>query len=62
MKSLSFGGMAPKLSEQIPDIDPRFDKLADAILLLHVNNILTEAETNRTRSRLVKQVWREVKR
>jgi len=62
MKSLSFGGMVPKLSEQIPGLDPRFDKLADAILLLHVNLVLTDAETKRARARLAKQVWREVKK
>lgn len=59
---LTFGALVPKLKEQLDDqnlVDPmvsQHQKIADAITLLAVAEILTDAEKHKARGRLVKRM------
>ena len=59
---LSFGAMAPKPSQQVPGIDPHFDKDADAITRLLVRGIITPSEAHKARKRLIKSIARELQK
>jgi hypothetical protein len=58
---ISFGALAPKLSEQIPALPPEYDDDADAITRLHCRGLLLDAETRRARGRLMKKINRRRK-
>ena len=60
--ALAFGTLAPKLSEQIPGIHPRWDEIAHGIALAQTWGVLTDAETARARKRIMKAIRKEVKR
>ena len=55
MSNVVFGAMSPPLSEQIPGHDWTLEqKLADAITLLAIRQLLTQTETSKARTRLIK--------
>ena len=61
---IEFGALSPKLSEQLRGKLPHhvlrsFDKFADAIVLLSVHGVLSDAETHRARQRIVKAINRK---
>lgn len=53
-----FGAMAPKLSTQIKGLPKLFDRLADAVILLSVQGILTDAEKVRAERRIIREIVR----
>ena len=59
--AIAFGALAPKLSEQIPGIHPRWDEIAHGIGMAQIWGILTDAETARARKRIMKAIRKEVK-
>jgi hypothetical protein len=59
--TLEYGAMAPLLSKQVEGIPDRFQRHADAITRLAVNEILTAEEANRARVRLSKSIEREMR-
>jgi hypothetical protein len=61
-RCFAFGPLGPKLSEQLSeDGIPKkelalLDRLADAVVLLSIQDMLSEAEAERARQRLVKRI------
>lgn len=58
---LRFGAFAPKLSEQLEGQLPKrelkwLDKYADAVTLLKVQSLLSEAEAKKARRRIIKRI------
>lgn len=64
--NIVFGATAPNLREQMdaqsyrydPETAERWQKEADALTMLFIRGILTETETHRARTRLMKEITR----
>lgn len=63
---ISFGALSKPLHEQLSEFDLTEEdleweqKLADAVTLCHIHNIITEAEKNKARRRLMKRLVKKV--
>lgn len=53
---IQFGAMAPKLTEQIPDLDEKYEKANYAITFLFLHGLLSDSETYKARRKLVKMI------
>lgn len=58
-RTLHFGCLASKLSEQIPGLPPAYDDLAHAITLLNLHDLLPDAETIKARKRLCRKMEKD---
>ena len=66
--TIQFGALAPPLVEQlmafgyqeIPETINHYQRMADALVLLRVSKILSEAETHKARVRITKKLERLV--
>jgi len=56
---IKMGALCPKLSEQLPGLDEKYDKFSDAITLLTIQGILTDSETHKARKRLIKKMEKD---
>lgn len=61
MTEIRMGALAPKLSEQIPGLPEHFDRDADAITRLKIRGLLTDAEGDKARKRLIKAIEKDLK-
>ena len=67
--TIQFGALAPPLVEQlmafgyqeIPETINHYQRMADALVLLRVSKILSEAETHKARVRITKKLGKTVK-
>lgn len=64
--SLSFGALAPPISEQLEtqgltSPGSLFQRQADAIVLLHVHGVLTDTSAHAARKRLLKAITNALK-
>lgn len=66
--SLSFGAMSEKLSTQLKNTKVKkgelkeFDRLADAVTLLKIQTVITEAEAHKARKRIVARIQKSVRK
>jgi hypothetical protein len=65
-RAIAFGGMAPPISEQLPELHAAtaelFQQCANAITLLKIHQILTDGQVSRARVKLARQVANELSR
>lgn len=65
MSQITFGALSPKLHEQLGEPRLRLalqQRFADAVTLLLIHGLLTDAEAHRARKRLCTNIARELAR
>lgn len=66
--AIRFGGLAGSIREQLAEqgyqpplkVTDRFQTLADSIVRLQINGLLTETEVHKARTRLIARMTREL--
>ena len=65
-RSIILGFMAPPIGKQFPELDDYeshlFDQDNETLNRLRIRRIITDAELNKARARLIKKIERELRR